>query len=138
MVVVSALLFAVSIFAAGPADRILQLGGRLGRLGGVCAKHLKRVGITRRKEPFAATIGMAPAFKMHALGVFAGEHIGFEFFRAGAGAVAFQMRLVTGGEFGLAGLHAAIRALKGQHDWASCLLERRGPCPRTPGIFLTK
>ncbi|MES0005827.1 DUF2157 domain-containing protein [Mesorhizobium sp. M0062] len=29
LVVVSALLFAVSIFAAGPADRILQLGGRL-------------------------------------------------------------------------------------------------------------
>ena len=42
---------------------------------------------------------MAPALEMHALGVLAGEEVGFELFVRGAGAEALEMRLAARGEF---------------------------------------
>ena len=99
-------------------DHCLQIVRRRGGLRGIGAEHLQRRGVAGRKKPFAAAISMAPAFKMHALRVFAREHVVFEFIIRRARAGPFQMRLISGGEFGFVGADTAIGAGQSQHGRA--------------------
>ena len=79
------------------------------------SEHLQRRGIAGGEEPLPAAIDMPPALEMHALGVLPREHVGLELLVGGTGTVAFQMRLVAGGELGFLGGDAAVGAGQGQH-----------------------
>ena len=77
------------------------------------AKHLKRCGAARRKEPLAAAIGVAPPLKMDAFHVGEREQIRLKIVIAGTGAKAFEVRFIAGGQFCLTGLDAAVWAFEG-------------------------
>ena len=47
---------------------------------------------------------------MQAVGGFTGEHVVFEFGTRGAGAIAFEVRLIAGEEFGFIGADTAVGA----------------------------
>ena len=55
-----------------------DVGGGFGDLRGVGPEHLERGGAAGGEEPLAAAVAVPPAFEMDALGVLAGEHVGFE------------------------------------------------------------
>ena len=92
-----------------PGNEVVGWPGRLRRIG---AEHLQRHRAARGEEPFATAIGVPPAFEMHPARVGAGEHVGFEIGVGGGGAMAFQMRLPAGGEFGFIAAGVAVGAFK--------------------------
>ena len=69
-------------------------------------------GATGGVEVFSAAVNVLPAFKMHALGVLALEHIIVEFIVAAFGAKALQMRFAFGVKVGFIRVNATVWAVQ--------------------------
>ena len=88
-----------------------QVGGGRKGLCAIAAKDFEGHRAACHMKPLAAAVLVAPAFKVHALGVAAHEEIAFEIILRGTRTKAFQVRFAVGVEFGFLGGDVAVGAV---------------------------